>query len=49
LQASRIGFNDIYSRLGISIPEKGESYYSKMIPSVIEELVNKGIEVITEE
>lgn len=40
---SRSFFEIIYKRLGITNEEYGESYYNKMIPSVIEELESKNL------
>jgi len=37
-EVSRIAFNRIYSRLDISIEERGESFYNSMIPPIVEEL-----------
>jgi len=45
--ASRQEFRSIYDRLNIHIEEKGESFYNDMIPSVLDELVEK--EVIVED
>ena len=40
---SRGEFDRVYSRLGISVVERGESFYNSMLPSVVEELKTKGI------
>ena len=44
-QISREEFQAIYDRLGIKIIERGESFYNKMIPSVLEELETGGFVV----
>jgi arginyl-tRNA synthetase len=38
---SRLGFSEIYGRLGIELEEMGESFYQEMIPSVIDMLSSK--------
>jgi arginyl-tRNA synthetase len=40
---SRQSYNSIYDRLNINLEEVGESFYQNMIPSIIEELENKGL------
>ena len=42
-KVSRQAYNDIYERLNVNLIECGESFYQNMIPSLIEELQNKGI------
>lgn len=46
-EASRVGFEDVYKDLDVSIPEKGESFYGSRIPSTIEELRAK--DMLTED
>ena len=36
-------FNDIYQRLDVSIPVRGESTYNDMIPDVLKDLESKGL------
>ena len=43
--ASRIEFQKIYDRLGITIQERGESFYNSMLGPLVEELMAKGIAV----
>eukprot|EP01126_Amoeba_proteus_P001634 TRINITY_DN10485_c0_g1_i2.p1 TRINITY_DN10485_c0_g1~~TRINITY_DN10485_c0_g1_i2.p1 ORF type:complete len:664 (-),score=146.62 TRINITY_DN10485_c0_g1_i2:58-2049(-) len=43
LRASRRGFNEIYSKLGVEVTEKGESSYVDQIPDVLFELKEKGL------
>ena len=40
---SRESFEQIYTRLGISIEERGESFYNEMIPEVVKRLSEKGL------
>lgn len=47
-QASRVGFDDVYNRLHVGIPEKGESFYAPMIPDTLQELKDKGLIVQSE-
>ena len=42
-EASRVEFDKVYDILGVKLKETGESFYSPMIPGVIEELQNIGI------
>lgn len=35
---SRLSFNQIYARLGITLEERGESFYNSLIPPLVEEL-----------
>jgi len=40
---SRMAFNRIYGRLGITVEERGESFYNSMIPPIVEELKARGL------
>ncbi|MCI5052513.1 MAG: arginine--tRNA ligase [Simkaniaceae bacterium] len=40
---SRRAFQEIYDLLDVSIEERGESFYNKMLPDVIEEFDKKGL------
>jgi arginyl-tRNA synthetase len=40
---SRTEFEAVYSRLGVKLEERGESFYNDMIPSVLEELRAAGV------
>merc|ERR1712151_377110 len=40
---SRRAFEKIYSRLGISVEERGESFYNSMIPGLVKELRDRGM------
>ncbi|KAI6679557.1 hypothetical protein NL676_033438 [Syzygium grande] len=40
---SRREFDGVYQRLGVSLEEKGESFYNPYIPSVLEKLSNLGL------
>ncbi|KAH8741310.1 hypothetical protein FG386_000217 [Cryptosporidium ryanae] len=42
-EVSRIEFQKIYDRLGVSLEEYGESFYNDMIPGVVKMLDDKGI------
>ena len=42
-EVSRKAYSEIYSRLDIKLEEVGESFYQKLIPSVIEEVKNKNL------
>jgi arginyl-tRNA synthetase len=42
-EVSRRGFAEIYSKLGVSVEERGESTYAPLIPTVINELQAKGL------
>jgi len=44
-EISRKEFEDIYRMLGISLIERGESYYNDIIPIVLNDLVDKNIAV----
>ncbi len=44
-QTSRTGFQDIYSRLGVRLEEKGESFYCDLLAPLVEELVLAGVAV----
>ena len=41
--ASRLEFEKIYERLGVTIQERGESFYNPRLPGVVEELGKAGI------
>ena len=41
-----VEFNRIYDRLGITIKERGESFYQPLMPGVVEDLKSKGIHLI---
>lgn len=43
-EVSRNEFEKVYSRLGVTLREMGESAYNDMLPSVIGELAEKGSE-----
>ena len=45
---SRIEFQAIYDRLGISITERGESFYHSLMPSLVEELDRRGLLTLEE-
>jgi|TARA_B100001142_G_scaffold319400_1_gene362825 arginyl-tRNA synthetase len=42
---SRKEFDEIYELLDVKILERGESFYNKLIPTVLEDLVSKQIAV----
>ncbi|XP_019458196.1 PREDICTED: arginine--tRNA ligase, cytoplasmic-like isoform X1 [Lupinus angustifolius] len=42
-EISRTEFHRVYERLGVQLEEKGESFYNPYIPSVLEQLGNKGL------
>uniref|UniRef100_A0A6B2L437 Arginyl-tRNA synthetase n=1 Tax=Arcella intermedia TaxID=1963864 RepID=A0A6B2L437_9EUKA len=43
LNASRVGFNDVYKKLGIYVKEQGESFYVDMLEGITQELLEKGV------
>ncbi|MCL7036663.1 hypothetical protein MKW94_008053 [Papaver nudicaule] len=45
-EISRQEFDKVYKRLGVSLEEKGESFYNPYIPKVVELLNNQGLVVI---
>jgi arginyl-tRNA synthetase len=47
-EASRKGFDSVYKDLDVTIPEKGESFYGKFVPSTIAELSSKNLLVESE-
>ena len=47
-QASRKEFEEVYAELDIQIEECGESFYNKLIPEVLQHLVDKEIAVTDE-
>ena len=47
-QASRKEFEEVYAELDIQIEERGESFYNKLIPEVLQHLVDKEIAVTDE-
>ncbi|XP_026446703.1 arginine--tRNA ligase, cytoplasmic-like isoform X1 [Papaver somniferum] len=47
-EISRKEFHQVYERLGISLEEKGESFYNPYIPKVLEGLSNQGLIVESE-
>jgi arginyl-tRNA synthetase len=47
-EASRREFNAIYGRLGVTLTERGESFYNPQLKGVVEELKEKGIAVESE-
>ena len=47
-EASRREFNAIYARLGVTLEERGESFYNPMLKGVVEELKERGIAVESE-
>lgn len=42
-EVSRVAFNKIYSRLGVVLEERGESFYNSLIPPIVEELKDRGL------
>ncbi|WIA09204.1 hypothetical protein OEZ86_011787 [Tetradesmus obliquus] len=46
--ASRREFQAIYSRLGVTLQERGESFYNPMLKDVVEELREKGVAEVSE-
>merc|ERR1719359_685994 len=40
---SRVAFQKIYDRLGITVHERGESFYNALIPPLVEELTLRGL------
>jgi len=40
---SRVAFQKIYARLGVTVFERGESYYNSLIPPLVEELKQRGL------
>jgi arginyl-tRNA synthetase len=42
---SRKSFQEIYDRLGITIEERGESFYNEMIPEIVSKLSKQGLVV----
>lgn len=36
-----VEFKKVYDRLGVTIVERGESYYHKMMPNIVQELDDK--------
>lgn len=40
---SRVSFNKIYDRLGITVEERGESFYNSLIPPIVEDLKARGL------
>lgn len=45
---SRVEFDKIYKMLDIKVEERGESFYNPMLKSVVDELEDRGIAVISE-
>ena len=41
-EVSRAEFQKVYSRLGVTLREMGESAYNEMLPGVMKELKDKG-------
>ena len=46
--ASRREFEAIYSRLGVTLTERGESFYNPMLKNVVDELKERGIAELSE-
>lgn len=42
-EISRRGFSEIYARLGVTIQERGESFYNPLLQGVIDDFKEKGI------
>lgn len=42
-EVSRREFASLYERLGVSLEERGESFYNQRIPAVLEELTAKQV------
>jgi len=40
---SRMSFNNIYGRLGITVEERGESFYNSLIPPIVEDMKARGL------
>ena len=40
-------FENIYKRLGVTITERGESFYQPMMKDIVRDLESKGMESIT--
>lgn len=47
--ASRKEFQALYDRLGVTLTERGESYYNPLLQGIVEELMEKGVAEISEE
>lgn len=47
-EISRAAFEAIYARLGITIEERGESFYEPMLPGIIEKLEHKELVKVSE-
>jgi arginyl-tRNA synthetase len=45
---SRQAFETIYSRLGITVQERGESFYNSMIAPIVKELEDRGICILSD-
>ena len=40
---SRIGFEEIYQLLGVTIEERGESFYNPMLKEIVDDFMHKGL------
>lgn len=47
-KVSRDYLQTVYDRLNITLEDYGESFYNSMLPSVVEELVGKGVAVVND-
>ncbi|QVL57909.1 MAG: arginine--tRNA ligase [Simkaniaceae bacterium] len=47
-EISRKGFKEIYDFLDVTLTERGESYYNKMLPKVVEDYEKKGVVEISD-
>jgi arginyl-tRNA synthetase len=45
---SRAEFDALYARLGVTLTERGESFYNELIPARLEELASKGVSTVSE-
>ncbi|MDF2577253.1 MAG: argS [Chlamydiales bacterium] len=47
-EISRRGYQEIYDLLGVTITERGESFYNPMLPGIVEDLTQKGLVEISD-
>ena len=46
--ASRVGYNALFARLGVTVQERGESTYVTALPGVVQRLIDSGVAVKSE-
>jgi arginyl-tRNA synthetase len=47
-EVSRKAYNEIYTLLGVTLEERGESFYNSQLPKIVQELEEKGVVTVSD-